>query len=83
MVDRSLEGNLQASLFDEKLRMPRRGPKDMVARVWLVPAPGANSHRGLSVLVLLIAVVAIWRTLLRRGRVGVSQARFELGGARF
>ncbi len=67
-----LEGNLQAILFDQEPHMPRRSPKDVVARAWQVPAAWVNLHRGLSVLVILLAAAGIWQTARRRRRIRVS-----------
>ncbi|HMD99593.1 MAG TPA: serine hydrolase domain-containing protein [Terriglobia bacterium] len=67
-----LEGNLQAILFDQEPHMPSRSPKDVAARAWQVLAAWVNSHRGLSVLVILLAAAGIWQTARRRRRIRVS-----------
>ena len=69
-----LEQNIQAILFDAEPRLPSRSPKDIAARLWLVPARWVASHIALSVLLMFFAVTAIWFVAHRKraGRVSSS-----------
>ena len=62
-----LEQNIQAILFDGEPRLPSRSPKDVAAQLWLIPAGWVASHIAFFVLLVFLAVAALW-LLARRKR---------------
>ena len=67
-----LEQNIQAILFDAEPRLPSRGPKDLAAELWLVPARWASSHIFLSVLLTLGILTAVWLAAHRKRPASTS-----------
>jgi CubicO group peptidase (beta-lactamase class C family) len=67
-----LEQNTQAILFDAEPRLPSRNPKDIAAQLWLVPTGWIASHIALSVLLMFLAVAAIWLATRRKRQTGAS-----------
>jgi len=65
-----LEENIQAILFDQEPRVPRRSVKDLAAAAWLRPTKWIASNRTLSALILLLAAGSIWLAVRTRKRTG-------------
>ena len=67
-----LEQNIQGILFDAEPHLPSRSPKDIAARLWLVPAGWTASHIALSVLLALVVLVVGWLAARRRRPASTS-----------
>jgi len=67
-----LEQNIQAILFDAEPHLPSRSPKDIAAQLWLVPVGWIASHIAFSVLLMFLAVTAIWFAARRKRQTGAS-----------
>jgi len=65
-----LEENIQAILFDQEPRVPRRSVKDLAASAWLRPTKWIASNRAVSALMLLLAAGSIWLAVRTRKRTG-------------
>jgi len=70
-----LEQNIQAILFDAEPRLPSRSLPDIAARFWLVLAPWMASHVAPFVLLVLLAVAAIWFAARGKRRTSPSVSR--------
>ena len=64
-----LEQNLQAIVFNQKPKMPRRSAKDLAARAWQVPADWLEIHKIWSLIFVLAAAAGLaWRAVRRASR---------------
>jgi CubicO group peptidase (beta-lactamase class C family) len=68
------EENLQAILFDQRVGMPWRSPKDVVVGAWLKTAGWVAAHAILTALVLVAILAGFWQWahLRKRGAQGVT-----------
>jgi len=62
------EDKVQGILFGQQPQLPHRNPKDVVAHAWLVTYGFVNAHRGMCLVLLVVAIAGCCYVLNRKSR---------------
>jgi CubicO group peptidase (beta-lactamase class C family) len=72
------EDKIQAILFGQQPAMPARSPKDVLAHAWLVTYASIQTHRTVSLLLLVLALAAVWQLSRYKANFATSRTSSPL-----